>query len=266
MSGAVVASWASALVTGASSGIGRAMTRQLVAEGAQVVAVARDTDRLDALAAELAAGPGKVEVLEADLAAPAQLATVEARLADPDQPIDLLVNNAGFGTYGLFAELSINDEEREIQVNVVAVVRLAHAALRAMRDRGDGTILNVSSVAGLQATPGNATYGATKAFVASFSEALHEEARASGVTVTAVLPGFTRTEFQTRAGSEGRQIPGFAWQSADDCAAQALDAARAGKAFFVPGLVNKLAVGLSGPIPRGIRRRVASRVARNRRN
>jgi short-subunit dehydrogenase len=252
-------------VTGASSGIGRETARKLGFSGTDLVLVARDTERLKALADEIGAratpGPA-VEVLGADLADPADLAAVEARLADRERPIDLLVNNAGFGTYGPFADLPVDDEEREIRVNVVAVVRLAHAALGAMRDRGHGTIVNVSSVAGLQATPGNATYGASKAFVATFSEALHEEAKASGVVVTAVLPGFTRTEFQTRAGIEGRTIPAFAWQSAEDCAVQMLEAARAGKPFFVPGGLNKALVALSGPVPRGLKRRVAARMAR----
>jgi short-subunit dehydrogenase len=255
-------SWTSALVTGASSGIGRAMARRLAGEGTHIVVVARDVDRLEALAKELGDGPGSVEVLAADLADPEQLATVEARVADADRPIDLLVNNAGFGTYGSFRTLPIDEEEREIKVNVVALVRLTHAALGAMTQRGRGSVLIVSSVAGLQATPGNATYGATKAFVASFSEAVHEETRGTPVTVTAVLPGFTRTEFQERAGIEGRQIPSFAWQSAEDCAAQALDAARAGKAFFVPGMVNKVLVGATSPLPRGLLRRITSRMAR----
>jgi uncharacterized protein len=255
----MVASWKTALVTGASSGIGQAMARQLAREGTDVVVVARDKDRLEALAAEL---PQRIEVLPADLADDGELAVVEKRLADSERPVDLLVNNAGFGTYGPFADLPIDGEIREIQVNVVAVVRLAHAALRAMRERDRGTVLNVGSVAGLQARPGNATYGATKAFVASFSEALHEEVRGSGVSVTAVVPGFTRTEFQTRAGIAGREIPGFAWQSAEDCAAQALEAARAGKAFFVPGMVNKVAVAAMTPVPRGLKRRVASRLVK----
>ncbi len=223
------------------------------------MAVARDRARLEALADE---HPGRISVMPADLADDGELATVEKRLADPERPIDLLVNNAGFGSYGPFAELPIDGEIREIQVNVVAVVRLSHAALGAMRARGRGTIVNVSSVAGVQATPGNATYGATKAFVASFSEALHEEVRGTGVSVTAVLPGFTRTQFQERAGIAGREIPGFAWQSAEDCAAQSLDAARRGKAFFVPGAVNKLTVAALGPVPRGVKRRIASRLAR----
>jgi short-subunit dehydrogenase len=257
------------------------MARELGVSGTDLVLVARDVDRLKSLADEIAeqassgaadrsssgasggsSGPPEIEVLGADLADPEQLAAVEARLADTERPVDLLVNNAGFGTYGAFADLPIDGEEAEIRVNVVAVVRLAHAALGAMRDRGHGTILNVSSVAGLQSTPGNATYGATKAFVTSFGEALHEEGRQMGVDVTTVLPGFTRTEFQTRAGIEGRPIPDLAWQSAADCARQSLAAARAGKAFFVPGAFNKVMVSAMGPLPRGLKRRVAARLAR----
>jgi short-subunit dehydrogenase len=116
-------------------------------------------------------------------------------------------------------------------------------------------------VAGLQATPGNATYGATKAFVASFGEAVAGELAGTGVTLTTVLPGFTRTEFQQRAGIEGREIPGPAWMSAPDVAAQALQATRAGKAWFVPGALNKVLVAVAGPVPRGLKRRMAARVA-----
>jgi short-subunit dehydrogenase len=251
--------WHRALVTGASSGIGRAMARALAAHGVDLVVVARDRGRLDALAAELAGVD--VEVLPADLAAGGELARVEARLADRARPVDLAVNNAGFGTYGDFAALDIDGEQREIAVNVVALVRLTHAALGAMLVRGHGAVLNMSSVAGLQATPGNATYGASKAFVASFGEAVSGELAGTGVTLTTVLPGFTRTEFQERAGIAGRQIPGPAWQSAEDVAAAALDAARAGKAWLVPGAVNKALVAAATPLPRGFKRWAAARAA-----
>jgi short-subunit dehydrogenase len=257
--GSVVPTWRTALVTGASSGIGREIARQLAAEGTDLVVVARDAARLEALAADVAVA---VEVLVADLADPAQTAAVEARLADPGRPADLVVNNAGFGTYGDLATLDVDGETREIAVNVTAVVRLTHAALAGMLARGRGAVLNISSVAGLQATPGNATYGATKAFVASFGEAVAGELAGTGVTLTTVLPGFTRTEFADRAGIGGRKIPEPAWQSASDVAAAAIAAARAGRPWLVPGALNKAMVAAANPIPRSLKRRVAARVAR----
>jgi uncharacterized protein len=257
----VTATWKSALVTGASSGIGKEIARRLAAEGTDLVLVARDTARLEALAADLRSAHGRqVEVLAADLSDAAQLAVVEARLADGDRPIDLLVNNAGFGTYGPFAEMDVEGEQREIDLNIVALVRLTHAALGGMQARDRGAILNVSSVAGLQATPYNATYGATKAFVASFSEAVHEELRGTGVSLTAVLPGYTRTEFQARAGIEGRTIPGPLWQTPEQCVAEALAATRAGKAWVVTGVINKVVAAAAGTAPRSVTRRIASRV------
>ena len=257
------ATWHSALVTGASSGIGRELALLLAAEGTDLVLVARDRGRLDDLAGQLQdVHPGvTVEVLPADLADPVQLAAVEARVCDPARPIDLVVNNAGFGTYGPLVHADIDVEQREIAVNVTAVVRLTYAAVGAMVARGRGAVMNISSVAGLQATPGNATYGATKAFVASFGEAVAGELAGTGVTLTTVLPGFTRTEFQQRAGIEGREIPGPAWMSAPDVASQALEATRAGKAWFVPGVLNKVLTAVAGPVPRGLKRRFAARVA-----
>jgi short-subunit dehydrogenase len=255
--------WRTALVTGASSGIGRELARLLAAEGTDLVVVARDQGRLDDLAAELSAKhPGvTVEVLPADLSDPTGLAAVERRTVDADRPVDLVVNNAGFGTYGYLVDADIDVETREIAVNVTALVRLTYAALGAMVARGRGSVLNVSSVAGLQATPGNATYGASKAFVASFGEAVSGELAGTGVTLTTVLPGFTRTAFQERAGIGGREIPGPAWMTADDVARQALEATRAGKAWFVPGALNKVLVAAAGPVPRGLKRRLAAKVA-----
>jgi short-subunit dehydrogenase len=251
-------------VTGASAGIGEAMARQLAAEGVDLVVVARDQARLEGLAAELSSAPAgvDVEVLVADLSDAAALAEVEGRVADGDRPVDLVVNNAGFGTYGDFAGLDVDGEEREIDVNVVAVVRLTHAALGAMLARGRGAVLNVSSVAGLQATPGNATYGASKAFVASFGEAVAGELAGTGVSLTTVLPGYTRTEFQARAGIEGRKIPAPAWMSAEDVAAQSLAAARAGKAWLVPGALNRVLTVAADVVPRGLMRRLAAKMAK----
>ncbi|HEY6699190.1 MAG TPA: SDR family NAD(P)-dependent oxidoreductase [Acidimicrobiales bacterium] len=258
--------WRTALVTGASSGIGAALARQLATEGTDLVVVARDKARLDALAAQLADARGArggvaVEVLPADLTDAGSLAAVEARVADADRAIDLVVNNAGFGTYGPFIDADIDAEELEIALNVTALVRLTYAAVRAMVPRGRGAIMNISSMAALQATPGNAIYGATKGFVAMFGEAVSSELDGSGVTVTTVLPGFTHTEFHLRAGVEPRRPLGMPWQSAEDCAAEALTAAHAGKSWVVTGTVNKLAAAAAGPVPRGVRRWAAARVA-----
>jgi uncharacterized protein len=266
MSGtSATATWRTALVTGASSGIGAALARQLAAEGTDLVVVARDKARLEALAAELTdggstAGGVAIEVLPADLADARSLAAVEARLADADRAIDLLVNNAGFGTYGGFLDADIDVEEREIAVNVTALVRLTHAAVRAMVPQGRGAIMNISSMAALQATPGNAVYGATKGFVAMFGEAVSSELAGTGVTVTTVLPGFTHTEFYERAGVEPRRPLGMPWQSAEDCAADALATVHAGKAWVVTGRVNKVAAA-AAPVPRCVRRWAAARVA-----
>ncbi|MEZ5206481.1 MAG: SDR family NAD(P)-dependent oxidoreductase [Acidimicrobiales bacterium] len=176
------APWRSALVTGASAGIGASLVRLLAERGvARVVVVARRGDALEALAAEVHADqPGtSVEVLVADLADPDGCAAVEARLAADDEPIDLLVNNAGFGTAGAFWELPLDGEAREVALNAVAVLRLSHAALGPMVAR-PGAVVNVSSLASNQPTPGMATYGATKAFVTMFTEGLAQDLRAPG--------------------------------------------------------------------------------------
>ncbi|MDQ1533791.1 MAG: uncharacterized protein QOF28_1552, partial [Actinomycetota bacterium] len=185
---------ATALVTGASAGIGAEFVSQLASRGNDVVLVARDAARLEALATELGARHRvQTEVLVADLTDPAQLACIEDRLTDRARPVDVLVNNAGFGTNGRFSELDRDIETREVNLNVVALVRLTHAALGPMTERGSGGVLNVSSLAGGQPTPGNATYGATKAFVTSFTQSVREELRGTGVKITLVCPGFTRT-------------------------------------------------------------------------
>ncbi|MGQ0802758.1 MAG: SDR family NAD(P)-dependent oxidoreductase [Actinomycetota bacterium] len=249
-----------ALVTGASSGIGRAFAEALAARRDDVVLVARDTARLDQLASKLKGAHGtNAVVLTADLTADGGVTAVEERLR---AGVDLLVNNAGFGTFGKFAELPIETELREIQLNVVALVRLCQAALPGMIERGTGGIINVSSVAGHQPTPYNATYGATKAFVTSFTHSLHEEARGTDVRVTVLCPGFTKTEFQERAGFDSSAVPGFLWQSADQVAAAALQANDRNRAECVPGVLNRVSAAVSGAMPASVSRRLASAVVR----
>jgi short-subunit dehydrogenase len=246
--------YARALVTGASSGIGEAFARGLASRGTALVLVARREDRLEALAKELDVPS---EVLAADLGDPAGLRRVEERVAAGTDPIDLLVNNAGFGTTGSFATLDVEREDEEVRVNVLAVVRLSRAALPGMIERGSGGIVNVSSLAAFQPDPGNATYGATKAFVLSFSEALAEELRKTGVRVQALCPGYTRTEFQTTAEYETSRIPKAVWQRPEQVVDASLAALDKGKPVCVPGPHNKVAAVGSGLLPRVVRRKLA---------
>jgi short-subunit dehydrogenase len=250
-----------ALVTGASSGIGEAFARLPAARGNDLVLVARDQGRLEALARELEAVPGAyAEVLPADLTDPAQLERVEARCRDGHAPIEILVNNAGFGTFGAFHTLDLDAELREIQLNVTALVRLTHVAAVEMAARGHGGILNVSSLAGFQPGPMNATYAATKAFVTSLTEAVHEELQGTGVSVTVLCPGFTRTGFQETANAPAGSVPGFLWQEADEVARAGLDALAKNHAMVLPGLVNKTLGTFTQMTPNAITRRLSGRV------
>jgi short-subunit dehydrogenase len=247
-------SFARALVTGASSGIGEAYARTLAGRGTALVLVARREDRLEALAKELDVD---AQVLAADLADPDDLRRVEARVAATADPVDLLVNNAGFGTTGPFATLDVAREEEEIRLNVLALVRLCRAALPGMVDRKHGGIVNVSSLAAFQPDPGNATYGATKAFVLSFSEALAEELRKTGVRVQALCPGYTRTEFQTTAEYETSRVPKAVWQRPEQVVDASLAALDKNKVLCIPGPHNKVAAVGSGFLPRVVRRKLA---------
>jgi short-subunit dehydrogenase len=253
-----------ALVTGASAGLGRVFAERLAADGHDLVVVARDEGRLQTLAAHV----GKrhrahVEVLPADLSRRKGLRAVEERIAALP-PLALLVNNAGFGTAGAFAELDVEGEEDEIRLNVLALVRLTRAALPAMLARGRGAIINVSSMAGFQPGPYSATYAATKAYVTSFTESLAEELRDTGVHVQALCPGFTRTEFQERAGIDVSDLPEVAWMSAEDVVESSLVALLRGEIIHVPGRANKVAAALLGLAPRAALRRVAGAMMRPR--
>ena len=256
--------WKTVLVTGASSGIGEAFARQLAAEGSDLILVARGIQRLNEIAEELSSAHGvQVQVYEADLSAPVARAAIERRLAHPEQHIDLLINNAGFGTNGEFSHLPIAREEQEVQLNVIAVMRLTSAALPAMLKRHSGAILNVSSIAGLYPAPGSATYGATKAFLCSFGDSLFEELRGTGVSITTSLPGFTSTEFQKTANWEDQSsVPKAAWLTAAKVAAESLDGVSAGKARVVPALGYRLLVGATAPLPPSTRRWMLGRGSR----
>ena len=249
-----------ALVTGASAGIGRAFAAGLADRGYDLVVVARTTARLEELAEVLSPHGAAVEVLAADLRDEAGLARVEARLTDASRPVDLLVNNAGFGTAGRFHELPVADELGMVELNVAALVRLTHAALGPMVARRAGGVINVSSTASYQPAPGNATYSATKAFVSSFSQALHEEVRGVGVKVLAVCPGFTHTEFQQRAGMEAEDVPGFMWQQPEQVVDAAMRAYDRGRAVVVTGLINQATAAFATVSPGFVTRKIAGRI------
>jgi short-subunit dehydrogenase len=246
-----------ALVTGATAGIGAAFVAALAARGHDLVLVARDRARLEALAERL---PVRVEVLAADLADDAGCAAVEARCA---KGLDLLVNNAGIGTRAPFDSVTLDHEERLLRVNVRAVMRLTHAALPPMLERGTGSILNVSSVAGFAPGTRGATYSAAKAWVTNFSESLHLQYGPQGVRVMALCPGFTRTEFHARAEMDMSGVPDRLWLAADRVVADALTDLERGRSVCVPGLQYKAIVAATRVVPVPLRTRV-SRAVRNR--
>lgn len=249
-----------ALITGASVGLGAEFARQLAASGHDLVLVARDGDRLGRARRELSARHGvMVEVLLADLGTDEGCAAVERRIADTDRPVDLLVNDAGIGIYAAFGTAALKDEERQLDLNVRAVVRLSHAAVRVMTERNHGRIVNVSSVAGFIPRGGNATYAASKAYVTLFSESLALQLRGAGVSVTAVHPGFTRTEFHQRANTDMSHVPRALWLSAEAVVREGLADAMRGKVFSVPTRRYRTLLLLVRLVPRSLLRQVMAR-------
>jgi len=245
----------SALVTGASSGIGAEMAEQLGRAGVPSVLVARRGDKLRAIADRF----DGFSVLEADLGTTAGQNAVMERISLVDDPIDLVVNNAGFGTSGQFAELDADRLGDEVELNVKALTRISNAALKAMVLRGSGHLLNVSSVASFQASPGLAVYAATKAYVTSLTEALHEEVRGTNVHVTALCPGLTKTEFQEHSNTSdfATTFPDFAWTSTESVAAAGLEGVAKNKTIVVPGALYKGLVATSDITPRALARRLS---------
>lgn len=252
-----------ALVTGASSGLGREFAVQLARRGHDLVLVARTAERLTALAQELQASAGvEVEVLVADLQDRADLQRVADRLADRERGVDLLVNNAGYGSRKGFVRNDLAEEEGAVDLMVKAVMVLSHAAAGAMRERGHGAILNVSSVAGF-AVMGH--YSAIKSYVTVFSEGLATELAPHGVQVMALCPGFVHTEFHERAEMNMSRLPEALWLEAPDVVRTALDDLSRGRVVSVPAPTYKALVGILRVVPRGITRRVAGSLASRRR-
>ena len=252
-----------ALVTGATAGIGLAFCRELAERGHDLVLVARDRARLENVSDELSTTyKVGVEILAADLADRAQVQKVADRLADPDRPVDLLVNNAGFGLRRRFLDTDVADEERALDVLCRAVLVLSHAAGQAMRQRGRGANINVSSVAGFVAM---STYSAAKSWVTVFSEALAGELGGSGVTVTALCPGFTHTEFHQRAELDMSRLPERMWLEADRLVRDCLDDVKAGKVLSIPGAQYKAIAAFTRMAPRGLVRRASGGVQNRRR-
>jgi len=242
-----------ALVTGATAGIGAEFARQLAARGHDLVLVARDTARLEGTATQLRAYGVAVEVLLADLAADDGCARVEWRCGEG---VDVLVNNAGLGTKGAFHQVDRDEEEHLLRLNVRAVLRLTHAALPQMVARGSGSIVNVSSVAGFAPGARGATYSASKAWVTNFSESLHLQYVEQGVRVLALCPGFTRTEFHSRADMDVTGIPDRMWLQAADVVRTALQDLDAGRSLSVPGAQYKAIVAATRVIPPTVQRAV----------
>ena len=252
-----------ALVTGATAGIGHAFCRELAERGHDLVIVARNRARLENVSDELRARHSiNVEILATDLSKRAALRRVADRVADRDRPIDLLVNNAGFGMCKSFLKGELADEEAMFDVLCRAVLVLSHAGALSMKDRGRGAIINVSSVAGFVPM---GTYAAAKAWVTAFTETLARELAGSGVTATALCPGFTHTELHERANLDMSKLPKAMWLEPDRLVRDCLDDVKAGKVISVPGVQYKLIVGMTQLAPRGLMRAISGRAASIRR-
>jgi short-subunit dehydrogenase len=255
-----------ALITGASGGIGLELARLFAAGGYDLVLVARSAAKLEELAGELRKHGGAVGVLVKDLAKPESPEEVFRELEAAGIAVDVLVNNAGFATYGPFVEIDLGRELEELQLNVVTLTHLTKKLLPGMLARRRGGVLNLASTAGFQPGPLMAVYYATKAYVISFSEALAEELSGTGVTVTALCPGPTATGFQRRAGLEDSKLFSGMLQVADAAAVAraGYEGFRAGKRIVIPGLINKLGVQSIRVSPRALITKMVKRMQERR--
>lgn len=246
-----------ALITGASAGIGAAFAERLAADGWDLCIVARRRARLAELARRLRARHGvAVDVVAADLTDPRALHRLERRVAG-DSRLELLINNAGVADFGHFVERDRDVEETEIKLDVIAVVRLTHAALPAMIRRGRGAVINVSSVAALTPGPNYAVYSGCKSFINTFTEALHFELAGTGVDFQVLCPGLTHTEIFAAAGADTSAVPELLWMSPAAVVEASLAALRRGTLVCVPGLANQALTSLSNLLPREAMGRLA---------
>ncbi|WP_191282631.1 SDR family NAD(P)-dependent oxidoreductase [Pseudolysinimonas yzui] len=251
-----------ALITGGTSGIGATFARQLAAAGSDIVLVARDRERLEQMAHELRGMGREVEIMPADLAKRADVAKVVKRLEDPKKPVDVLVNNAGFGMHSRLSDADSTGHDRAFEVMVRSVRELGAASARAMRARGRGRIINVSSTAGFVAM--SSGYSSIKAWVTSFSESLSNELHGTGVTVTALCPGWVHTEFHDRAGISKGGIPSWLWLDADKLVRAALRDAERGKVISIPTVRYKVLMGIVRHLPRSTVRAISRAISSSR--
>jgi uncharacterized protein len=249
-----------ALITGSTAGIGAAFARRLAADGHNLVLVARTTERLCDQATELHDTHGiEAQVLTADLATDDGIEAVADRLSQAANPVDLLVNNAGFGHKGRYLQVPVADELTMLKVHCEAVLRLTSAAVPPMRERRRGAVINVSSVG---AFVPRGTYGASKAWVVQFTEGAARDLVGSGVRMMVLCPGFVRTEFHQRAGMETDSIPNWMWLDADKLVAAALSDLARGKTLSIPDARYKALMGLARVAPRSLVGGVSSRTGR----
>jgi short-subunit dehydrogenase len=247
-----------ALVTGASSGIGAEFARQLSQQGYEVILVARRSERMQELASRM---PGPTHVLACDLATDA--ASLAGKVAALGLQVDLLVNNAGFGTHGRFTEIDAEREAHEVRLNCEALVTLTHAFLPAMLERGCGAVITVASTAGMQPIPYETTYSASKAFARAFSDALSGELRGTGVRALCVNPGPVPTEFQEVAGYAPGHLPPVPGKiAAEQVARESLQAMKQGRRTIIPGSVMRWYMRINRPAPLPIKLRVVERMYR----
>jgi short-subunit dehydrogenase len=244
-----------ALITGASSGIGETFAHKLAARGNDLILVARREDRLRKLAAELSSV--HCEIIAADLTTGEGLEAVEQAIRNC-AGLELLVNNAGFGTLGRFWVADLRGQELMHQLHVTATMRLTHAALKCMVDRGHGAVINVSSVAAFGQSEGNVSYCATKAWMNSFTQGLDMELRGAGskVKVQALCPGFTMSEFHDTLGVDRKNIPRFLWMQADAVVEASLRGLQRDQTIVIPGLIYKIGAAFMRHLSPGLRKRI----------